>query len=215
MTSAPSSDGPMSLLFDIWLLTGLTNGLLDEILAGTELNGDDFGMYSLLRRYGPATPTQVHRWTGLRPTTVSAHLKRLEARGHITRVPNPADGRSHQVGLSAAGEAAHDTATEPFLAAMHVLRARFIPDTVRERLVLQHLDTVLRESSGLDERPYRVVLGQSTSDHDRIGASMLAYAGDPLSSAEEQQVRLYIDFLRSQEPNRTEPHLTGTPPAFD
>lgn len=198
MASTPVSDGPMSLLFDVWLLTGLTNGLLDDILVGTELNGDDFGMYSLLRRYGPATPTQVHRWTGMRSTTVSAHLKRLEARGHITRSANPADGRSHRVGLSAAGEAAHDAATEPFLAAMHVLRARFIPDTVRERLVLQHLDTVLRESSGLDERPYRVVLGTGVSDHDRTGTPVLAYAGEPLSSAEEQQVRLYIDFLRSQ-----------------
>jgi len=203
MVSAPASDGPMSLLFDIWLLTGLTSGLLDEILAETELNGDDFGMYSLLHRYGPVTPTQIHRWTGQRATTISAHLKRLEARGHITRSANPADGRSHQVGLSAAGEAAHDKATEPFLAAMHVLRARFIPDTVRERLVLQHLDTVLRESSGLDQRPYRVALEHDTPDRDRTGTPVLAYTGEPLSSAEEQQVRLYIDFLRSQEPNRS------------
>lgn len=201
MVSAPASDGPMSLLFDIWLLSGLTNGLLDDILVETELNGDDFGMYSLLRRYGPATPTQVRRWTGMRPTTVSAHLKRLEKRGHITRSANPADGRSHRVGLSAAGEAAHDAATGPFLAAMHGLRAKFIPDTVRERLVLQHLDTVLRETSGLDERPYRVVLERDTSDHDPTGTPVLAYAGEPLSSAEEQQVRLYIDFLRSREPN--------------
>ena len=78
MTSAPPSDGPMSLLFDVWLVTGLTAGLLDDVLAETELNGDDFGLYSLLRRFGPATPTQLHRWTGLRPTTLSAHLKRLD-----------------------------------------------------------------------------------------------------------------------------------------
>ena len=68
----------MSLLFDVWLVTGLIAGLLDDVLADTELNGDDFGMYSLLRRFGPATPTQLHRWTGLPPTTISAHLKRLE-----------------------------------------------------------------------------------------------------------------------------------------
>jgi DNA-binding MarR family transcriptional regulator len=199
MSTPPVSDGPMSLLFDIWLLTGLASGLLDEILAETELNGDDYGLYSLLRRYGPVTPTQVHRWTGLRPTTVSAHLKRLEKRGHLTRSANPADGRSHQVGLSAAGEAAHARATEPFLAAMHVLRAKFIPDTVRERLVLQHLDTVLRETAGLDERPYRVVLDAgASSTHDHAGTSVLAYTGEPLSPAEEQQVRLFIDFVRSQ-----------------
>jgi len=202
MPSAPNSDGPMSLLFDVWLLNGVTSGLLDGILEETDLNGDDYGMYSLLLRFGPATPTQIRRWTGQRPTTVSAHLKRLQARGHITRSANPADGRSHRVGLTRAGEAAHDRATEPFLAAMHALRARFVPDAIRERLVLQHLDSILREGAGLDPRPYRVALDQDTSDHDRTDTSVLAYAGAPLNAAEEQQVRLYIDFLRSQEPDR-------------
>ncbi len=84
---------------------------------------------------------------------------------------------------------------------MHFLRARFVPDTVRERLVLQHLDTVLRESSGLDERPYRVVLDQDTPGHDHTGPPVLPYNGEPLNAAQEQQVRLYIDFVRSQPPN--------------
>ncbi|WP_132299834.1 MarR family winged helix-turn-helix transcriptional regulator [Kribbella sp. VKM Ac-2568] len=205
MVAAPPSDGPMSLLFDVWLVGGLASGLLDEVLADTDLSGDDFGMYSLLRRYGPVTPTQVHRWTGLRPTTVSAHLKRLEKRGHVVRSPNPADGRSHLVGLSSAGMEAHDRATEPFLEAMHVLRARFIPDTLRERLVLQHIDTVLREGAGLDDRPYRVAPDEEARPHDHAGVPVLAYPGEPLTASEEQQVRLYIDFLRSQEANRAAP----------
>ena len=188
----------MSLLFDVWLLNGLTSGLLMDP-RGDDLNGDDYGMYSLLRRFGPATPTQIRRWTGQRPTTVSAHLKRLQARGHITRSANPADGRSHRVGLTPDGEAAHDRATEPFLAAMHTLRARFVPDTIRERLVLQHLDSILREARGWTPRPYRVASGR---DHDRTDTSVLAYTGAPLNAAEEQQVRLYIDFLRSQDANR-------------
>ena len=187
----------MSLLFDVWLVTGLTAGLLDDVLAGTELNGDDFGMYSLLRRFGPATPTQLHRWTGLRPTTISAHLKRLDGRGHITRLPNPSDGRSYRVGLSRDGERAHDRATKPFLESMHRLRARFVPDTVRERLVLQHIDAVLREATGLDPRPYHVILEDAG---ERAEAPVLAYQGEPLSAVEEQQVRLYIDFLRAQGP---------------
>lgn len=188
----------MSLLFDIWLVSGLMAGLLEGVLAESELNGDDFGMYSLLRRYGPATPTQLHRWTGLPPTTISAHLKRLEKRGHLTRAPNPADGRSHRVGLSEAGETAHDRATAPFLAAMHTLKARFVPDTLRERLVLQGLDAVLREALALDERPYRVRLPDEDSTDNPAGVPVLAYAGEPLTSAEEHQVRLYIDFLRTQ-----------------
>ena len=195
----------MSLLFDVWLVGGLASGLLDEVLAGTGLSGDDFGLYTLLRRYGPVTPTQVHRWTGLRPTTVSAHLKRLEKRGHVVRSPNPADGRSHLVGLSGAGNEAHDRATEPFLEAMQVLRGRFIPNALRERLVLQHVDTVLRENAGLDERPYRVAPDEDARSNDHAGVPVLAYPGEPLTPSEEQQVRLYIDFLRSQEPNRAPP----------
>jgi len=202
-TSLPESDGPMSLLFDIWLVSGLMAGLLEDVLAESELNGDDFGMYSLLRRYGPATPTRLHRWTGLPLTTISAHLKRLERRGHLTRSPNPDDRRSHRVGLNEAGEDAHDRATEPFLAAMHTLRARFVPNTLRERLVLQHLDAVLREALVLDDRPYRVSLPAADGNDGLSTWPALTYAGAPLTSAEEHQVRLYIDFLRTQS--------TGTP----
>jgi DNA-binding MarR family transcriptional regulator len=196
--SAPASDGPMSLLFDIWLVSGLMAGLLEDVLADSELSGDDFGMYSLLRRYGPATPTQLRGWTGLPPTTISTHLKRLEKRGHVFRQPNPEDRRSHLVGLNQLGESAHDRATGPFLAAMHKLRARFVPDTARERLVLQGLDAALRQQLGLDDRPYRVQLQGESMNEERAGVPVLAYPGAPLSVAEEEQVRLYIDFIRAQ-----------------
>ncbi len=199
-TTPPPSDGPMSLLFDIWLVGGVTAGLLDEVLTDTELNGDDFGMYSLLRRFGPVIPTQLRRWTGLRPTTISAQLKRLEARGHVVRSANPRDGRSHLVGLNGAGERAHDQATERFLAAMHELRASFPHGTLRERLVLQHLDTVLRESAGLDDRPYRVGVAADGATEEGGGVPVLTYTGEPLSSAQERQVRHYIDFLQSKDP---------------
>ena len=45
----------MSLLFDVWLVMHLASGMLDDALADTDLSGDDFGMYSLLRVFGPAT----------------------------------------------------------------------------------------------------------------------------------------------------------------
>ena len=79
-------------------------------------------------------------------------------------------------------------ATEPFLAAMHTLRARFVPDTVRERLVLQDLDAVLREALALDDRPYRVQLPREDTTDDQTGVPVLGYPGAPLTSAEEHQV---------------------------
>jgi DNA-binding MarR family transcriptional regulator len=182
----------MSLLFDVWLLSGLSAGYLDDVLAGTDLSADDFGLYSLLSSFGPATPTRVHRWTGWPTTTISAHLRRVEQRGHLDRQPNPEDRRSSLVALSQTGRKALQEATGPFLAAMHRLRPRFIPDTLHERLVLQDLDRILRDVTELDPRPYTVGEARHASTtHD------LAYAGDLLTPDQEAQVRRYIAFLQS------------------
>src|SRR5919199_322961 len=93
----------ISVLFDVWLVMHLVAGLLDQALAEHGLSGDEFGLYSLLRGFGPATPTQISRWTGMPATTVSAALRRLTARGHVERMPHPDDGRSYLVALSDAG----------------------------------------------------------------------------------------------------------------
>src|ERR687885_95020 len=101
--SGPTADPgnqPFALLFDLWLLLHVASGLLDEALQGSGLSADDFGLYSLLRVFGPATPTQIGRWTGMRPTTVSAALRRLKDRGHLERTAHVTDGRSYLVGLS-------------------------------------------------------------------------------------------------------------------
>ncbi len=188
----------MSLLFDVWLVNGLSAGYLDEVLAGTGLSGTDFGMYALLHRFGPTTPTQLRRWTGQPLTTVSAHLKRIERRGHLDRTTNPGDGRSQLVGLSPDGVAAHDAATAPFLEAMHELRAYFVPDALPERMALQDIDSALRKLGGMDPRPYRVTDEGRPDAHGRTRTQALSYAGRPLTADQEQQVRLFLDFVRSR-----------------
>jgi hypothetical protein len=55
----------ISVLFDVWLLMHLVSGMLDQALAEHGLSGDEFGLYSLLRGFGPVTPTQIARWTGM------------------------------------------------------------------------------------------------------------------------------------------------------
>jgi DNA-binding MarR family transcriptional regulator len=191
-SAAPPSDGPMSVLFDVWLLSGVCAGYLDGVLTNSGLSGDDFGLYSLLRAFGPATLTQIHRWTGWPTTTVSAHFRRVERRGHLERQPNPNDRRSSLVALSPAGAAALRQATQPFLAAMRVLRPRFVPDTLRERLVLQDLDRILRDVSGLDSRPYTV----DPHDGGPAPAHTLTYLGSELTPTQQDEVRRYIEFLR-------------------
>ena len=48
------------------------------------------------------------------PTTVSSYVKRLEARGHVQREPNPVDRRSYRIKLTPAGRRAYRAAAALF-----------------------------------------------------------------------------------------------------
>ncbi len=181
----------MSMLFDVWLVMHAMTSLIDDALAPTDLSGDDFGLYSLLRGFGPVTPTQISRWTGMRPTTVSHALKRLNARGHGEQTSNPADGRSYLIGLSDAGVAAHTAAAPSFLAAVDRLADELGADQRDERLALQRIDTAFRTVLALDERPYDLRAELASGDWT------LTYQGEPLDPVQEDAVRRYIDFVRT------------------
>jgi len=182
----------LSLLFDVWLVMHLASGLLDDALAETGLSGDDFGLYSLLKGFGPAKPSQIARWTGMRATTVSAGLKRMAGRGHSVQQVNPVDGRSYLVALSAAGLRAHAQAAKPFLAVMDQLEEILGPDAPGQRVALQRLDVALRQAAGLPARPYTL---RERASPGR--PSVLTYAGEPLTREQEVSARAYLDFLRS------------------
>ncbi|MGK5114425.1 MULTISPECIES: MarR family winged helix-turn-helix transcriptional regulator [unclassified Geodermatophilus] len=191
--ASQSSTPQMSVLFDLWLVNHLISGALDDVLADSGgLSGEDFGFYSLLRRFGPVTATQVVRWTAMRPTTVSTLIRRLQQRGHVEQRPNPADGRSRLIALTPAGEEAHVETATTFFAATRTLAAALGPDEPRQRVALQRLDAALREVGGLDPRPYTV----PTAEPKTTGR--LTYDGPPLAADEEAHVRAYIDFVRSQ-----------------
>jgi DNA-binding MarR family transcriptional regulator len=183
----------MSVLFDLWLVNHLISGALDDVLPQTSgLSAEDFGFYSLLRRFGPVTSTQVVRWTAMRPTTVSTQVRRLQRRGHVEQRPNPADGRSRLLALTPAGEAAHAATAATFFAATRTLAAALGPDELRQRASLQRLDAALREVGGLDPRPYTAPAAPPEV------SGRLTYDGPALTADEETHVRSYIDFLRSQ-----------------
>ena len=177
-----------TVLFDIWILSHITTGLLDEALAGSGLNGDDFGLYSLLLGWAPATPGEIAQWSGMRPNTVSVALKRIEGRGHLDRRPNPLDGRSSIVALNQQGRTTHANASRGFLEAMKEVDAG-LGDIPSVRLVLQRLDGVLRQVADVGPRPY------SVPDTDQRWH--LVFDGRPLTDAQERDVRRYVDWVRS------------------
>lgn len=107
--------GGTNVLFDVWLLSKATTGMLDSALASTGLSADEFGVYSVLTSADTLTPSDLAEWMSAPPTTVSSVVKRLERRGHLARTPNPDDGRSFLLQLTPAGRQAHQAAVSAFV----------------------------------------------------------------------------------------------------
>lgn len=86
-----------------------STGALIEALVDAELRagGVDPSLFSFLGWIAllePVTPGELAAETGMPATTIRDHLRRLTERGHIARTPNPADGRSYLVQLTAEGQ---------------------------------------------------------------------------------------------------------------
>jgi DNA-binding MarR family transcriptional regulator len=81
-------------------------------LAKHDLSLGEFDILGTLRRRGDGgmTPTQLLEWIVLTSGGLTARLTRLEARGLITRTPDPADRRGVVVQLTAKGRRLTDAA---------------------------------------------------------------------------------------------------------
>jgi DNA-binding MarR family transcriptional regulator len=126
-SSVKPGDGS-TLLFDVWLTSRSVIALLDAALAGTGLDAEDFAIYSVLRKGDGVSPGELATWMSAPATTVSSCVKRLEARGHVRRTPNPEDRRSYRISLTAAGRRAFIAAGRRFLPVLaEVERALAVP----------------------------------------------------------------------------------------
>jgi DNA-binding MarR family transcriptional regulator len=111
------ADQRLGVLFALWLVGRSTVGAIEARIGATGLAADEYAVYCLLDMAGPLTPSALGAWMAAPPTTVSAFVKRLERRGHVVRRPNPDDGRSHLLELTAEGRnarAAASAAMAPF-----------------------------------------------------------------------------------------------------
>lgn len=104
----------VDVLFLVWLTARATSDLLDSALAPSGLTGDEYAIYSVLAAGPSITPTELARWMAAPLTTVSSYVKRFQARGHVTREPNPDDRRSYRIRLTPAGRRTHRTAAALF-----------------------------------------------------------------------------------------------------
>ncbi|HET8742601.1 MAG TPA: MarR family winged helix-turn-helix transcriptional regulator [Gaiella sp.] len=79
--------------------------LVERELAADGVAAADYGLLSLVGARGPVRLTEVASELGMRLTTASDAMRRLEARGHAARGPNPDDGRSVLFALTRTGDA--------------------------------------------------------------------------------------------------------------
>ena len=116
-----------NVLFDVWLVSRATTAWLDEVLAPSGLDSDEFAMYSVLRSREGMMPSELAHWMAAPATTVSSYVKRFEAKGHVDRSPNPDDGRSYLLRLTPAGKRAHAAAGRLFLPVLDRVNDRVDP----------------------------------------------------------------------------------------
>ena len=79
----------------------------DETPCGVPMSVSEAQAMTLLLE-GPATPSQLADRLALARSTVSRLLERLDTEGWIRRRPDPTDGRSSQVVLTATGRRTAD-----------------------------------------------------------------------------------------------------------
>ncbi len=102
--SATPPERPRGFLINTWIANELVNAVLSRNLAADGIDSAFYGTLSVIGVWGPLTPSDVADKTGTPLTTVSDRLRRMVENGDVERVAHPADGRSHLVQLTPAGD---------------------------------------------------------------------------------------------------------------
>ena len=126
------------LFLDVYRLFELTGAVVDRQLHEVGVPAYLFGLFSVIRRLAPVTPSAISQSTGIAPTTLRDNIQRLVDRGLVRRIPNPADGRSYLVEPTDEGELLARAADPALLEAYLALERRLPrPRTEYERAVAE------------------------------------------------------------------------------
>ena len=134
---------PPSLLLDLYVASALAGELVKEALRGQEVPAEDLAFYAVIGGEGPLTPSTLATRIGMPLSTTLFRTRRMLDRGHLERAPNPADGRSHLVHLSPAGQKAWDATAPSFHTLARQIEEQLGTDPELVRAALAALSTAI------------------------------------------------------------------------
>jgi DNA-binding MarR family transcriptional regulator len=144
----PAYDPPVrdaDLLQELHSTGVLVALLVDDELARIGVPDQLFSFIGWVARLQPVTPGTLSRETGLPPTTIRDHIRRLVASGDARKVPNPRDGRSYHLVLTPRGQRVADSGWPAVVAAFERIERHL------GRPAAEHIATIreIREAVGL------------------------------------------------------------------
>ena len=112
-----------NVLLQAFAIQNLSRELLQRAFADVALDPREWGVLSVLRAFGPQTPTALAAFLGMAPTTLSSWITGLSRRQLVRKRRNPDDGRSYLLEVSGRGEALFERAGPSFQRALERLNA--------------------------------------------------------------------------------------------
>lgn len=150
MPSEPATAPRPSLLLQLFSAYQRMGELVERELAHDGVETDAYAALSAIGAFGPLTLTELSSTLGLPLTTASDVVRRLDARGHAMRRPNPADGRSQLLELTADGDTVW-RAGWPALQRVTLRISEAVDDPDVVRYSLEQLDAALARSLAEEE----------------------------------------------------------------
>jgi len=131
----------------------LLDAFQHDVLEPFDLTPSDYGVLAALRRTGPPytlKPSQLYSRLRRSSGGMTKILKRLEEGGHVSRSPDPDDGRGMRVTLTDRGRSLQDRVFNAFLAATTSLMDPLTPHQVEaaDKSLSELLDLFERRADG-------------------------------------------------------------------
>jgi DNA-binding MarR family transcriptional regulator len=113
-----------------WLLTQTAmhaHRIITEAFTAGEARGYHFRLLATLAEFGPASQASLGRRTGIDRSDVVAAINELATAGHVSRSPDPSDGRRNIITLTERGRTQYERLQSLVAEAQDALLAPLTP----------------------------------------------------------------------------------------